>query len=135
MRSGAAMEGRFQSPSAAIVTAGGVELARNVKIAASFRDRARGLLGRHELSSDEGMLFEPGGSIHTLWMRMCIDVAFLDRDLRVLKISSAVSPWRLRFAPRGTRYTLELASGKLVACNLRVGEQLRMLPPQFGVAA
>lgn len=129
------MDGRFQSASAAIVTTSGVELAGNVKIAASFRDRALGLLGRRELSSEEGMLFEPGGSIHTLWMQMCIDVAFLDRDLRVLKISGAVAPWRLRFAPRGTRYTLELASGKLAACNLRVGEQLRMLPAQFGVAA
>jgi uncharacterized membrane protein (UPF0127 family) len=106
-----------------------------VKIAASFRDRAVGLLGRRELRSDEGMLFEPGGSIHTLWMQMCIDVAFLDRDLRVLKISAAVPPWQLRFAPRGTRYTLELASGKLAACNLHVGEQLRMLPSRFGAAA
>ena len=120
---------------ATIVTAAGVELARQVKIAASFRDRALGLLGRRELSSDEGMLFEPGGSIHTLWMQMTIDVAFLDRDLRVLKISGAVPPWRLCFAPRRTRYTLELASGRLHACNLHVGEQLQLLPNRFGVAA
>jgi uncharacterized protein len=120
---------------AKIVTVAGVDLARDVKVAASFRERAVGLLGRRELRSDEGMLFEPGGSIHTLWMRMCIDVAFLDRDLRVLKISAAVPPWRLRLAPRGTRYTLELASGKFAACNLHVGEQLRMLRRRFGVAA
>lgn len=117
-------ERRFTT--AAVSTAAGVELAGDVQIAASFRERAVGLLGRRELRSDEGMLFEPGGGIHTLWMQMCIDVAFLDRDLRVLKISAAVPPWRLRFAPRGTRYTLELASGKLAACNLRVGEQLKL---------
>lgn len=120
---------------ATILTAAGIELASNVKIAASFRDRARGLLGRRELSCDEGMLFQPGGSIHTMWMRMTIDVAFLDRDLRVLKIGGAVPPWRLCFAPRHTRYTLELASGRLQACNLRVGEQLQLLPNRFGVAA
>jgi uncharacterized protein len=129
------MDRRFPPESAAIVTAAGVELARDVKIAASFRERALGLLGRRELRSNEGMLFEPGGSIHTLWMQMRIDVAFLDGDLRVLKISTAVPPWRMRFAPRGTRYTLELASGKLTACNLRVGEQLRMLRARLGVAA
>src|SRR5262245_4408940 len=124
---------------ATILTAAGVELARNVKIAANFRDRAIGLLGRRELGDDAGMLFDPGGSIHTLWMQMTIDVAFLDRDLRVLKISGAVPPWRMRFAPRGTHYTLELASGRLAACNLRVGEQLRMSQVgsrgEFGVAA
>ncbi|HEY0686301.1 MAG TPA: DUF192 domain-containing protein [Steroidobacter sp.] len=118
-----------------IVTAAGVELARQVKFAASFRDRALGLLGRRELGSDEGMLFEPGGSIHTLWMRITIDVAFLDHNLHVLKISDAVAPWQLRFAPRGTRYTLELANGRLAACNLRVGERLRMIPTRLGVAA
>ncbi|MET0534248.1 MAG: DUF192 domain-containing protein [Steroidobacter sp.] len=123
------------SPPATIVTAGGVELARNVKIAADFRDRAVGLLGRTELDSDEGMLFEPGGSIHTLWMRMTIDVAFMDRELRVLKVSPAVRPWRMRFAPRGTHFTLELANGKLAACNLRVGEQLKIVPAGRGVAA
>lgn len=120
---------------ATLLTAAGVEIARNVKIAANFRDRARGLLGRREMSSDEGMLFEPGGSIHTLWMQMTIDVAFLDRELRVLKLSGAVAPWRMRFAPHGTHYTLELAKGRLAACRLRVGEQLRMLPGGFGVAA
>ena len=123
------------SQAVTILTSAGLEIAREVRFAATFRDRLLGLLGRRELGSDEGLLFEPGGSIHTLWMRITIDVAFLDRDLRVLKLSDSVPPWRFRFAPPHTHYTLELASGKLAACSLCVGERLKMLPTRLGVAA
>jgi uncharacterized membrane protein (UPF0127 family) len=52
-------------------------------VADSFFTRLRGLLGRRELSRDEGLLIRPGSSIHTWFMRFPIDVVFLDRDLRV----------------------------------------------------
>lgn len=121
------MDGDRRAVLVAIVSGAGQPLATRVKKATSFRDRALGLLGRTHLARDEGMLFEPGGSIHTWWMRVHIDAAFLDRELRVLKTCSQIPPWRWRFAPRRTHYTLELASGKLKDSNVRIGDQLRLL--------
>jgi uncharacterized membrane protein (UPF0127 family) len=57
----------------------------------------------------EGVLFVPGGSVHTAFVRFRIDVVFLDADGRVLRAAAAVPPWRFRRAPRGTRFVLELA--------------------------
>ena len=82
--------------------------------AASWWARAIGLLGTPRPPADgEGLLLDPGGAIHTIGMRYAIDVAFLDRDLRVLRVANAVSPNQIRCAPNNTRFCLETRSGAL----------------------
>jgi len=67
-------------------------------------------MGRTAPQPGEGVLFVPGGSVHTAFMRFRIDVVFLAADGRVLRIAARVPSWRFRRAPRGTRFVLELAS-------------------------
>ena len=85
----------------------------------------RGLLGRKELPSGEGILLRPAGSVHTFFMRFPIDVVFLDRDLRVVSLAEDVAPWKLRGA-RGAKAVLELASGECARREIRVGDQLAL---------
>lgn len=92
--------------------------------AESVIDRMRGLLGRSSLPRDTGMLLQPCGSIHMWFMRFPIDAAFLDGNLRVLKITRNLQPWRMAFAPQGTRCVLETASG--VLDHLQTGDRLAM---------
>jgi uncharacterized membrane protein (UPF0127 family) len=87
-------------------------------------DRMRGLLGRRELPSQTGMLIRPCRSIHMWFMRFPIDAAFLDRDMRVLKIVRHLRPWKLAIAPRKTYCVLETAAGALD--KLQDGETLRI---------
>ena len=115
-----------------IVTQRGGVVARRVRFATSFATRFVGLLDCDSLAADEGMLFRPGGSIHTLGMRTWIDVAFLDRDLRVLRLRPGVAPWRLAIAPRRTHYTLELAPGRLAGAAVTVGQQLEVIDDSGG---
>ena len=84
----------------------------------------RGLLGRDALASDEGILLRPASSVHTFFMKFPIDVVFLDRDRRVLKIAPELAPWRLA-ASRGSKEVLELSAGRAGAVGLRVGDDLR----------
>lgn len=100
-------------------TADGRWIARRVRIARSFRQRLRGLLGTHELPAEEGLMLSPGGSVHTFGMRYCIDLAFLDRQLKILRLSSQVSPWRICRAPANTRHVLELPAGTAQLLQLR----------------
>ena len=44
----------------------------------------RGLLGRDGIEG--ALLLRPARSVHTFRMRFAIDVAFCDRDLRVLRV-------------------------------------------------
>lgn len=99
-------------------------IASRVRIAATFNARRMGLLNRHILDDDEGLLLRPGGSIHTVGMRFAIDVVFLDRRLRILKIAPYLQPYRLALAPRGTQSVLEIRAGRAGSCGLIPGMRL-----------
>ena len=58
------------------------------------RERMRGLLGRKELPRGVAMSFEPCRLLHTIGMRFPIDIAFLDRDGRVVRTFENVKPGR-----------------------------------------
>jgi uncharacterized membrane protein (UPF0127 family) len=99
----------------ALHTDDGRSVARQVYLATSWAERARGLLNRRTLDDDEGLLLSPGRSIHTVGMHFPIDVVFLNRQMRVLDLAVHVQPWSLRLAPFGTRHVLELPAGRLAA--------------------
>lgn len=92
-------------------------------VADRFWTRLRGLLGRSELGAGEGMLIRPTWSVHTAFMRFPIDVAFLDGDLRVLKISENLQPWRAA-SRLGSKAVLELAGGECRRRSIVAGSRL-----------
>jgi uncharacterized protein len=92
-------------------------------VAASPLRRMRGLLGRRDLPSSEGILLRPAGSIHTAFMRFPIDAVFLDRELVVVGIAPHLHPWRAA-ARKGAHSVLELADGESGQRGLRVGDRL-----------
>lgn len=99
-------------------------VAGRVRVAESFVTRFAGLLGRRELRCDEGLLINPGGSVHTLGMRFAIDVLFLDRRMCILKIVPTLRPGRIALAPPGTCKVLEIMAGRAALLGLHIGMQL-----------
>lgn len=91
-----------------------------VRVADNFLTRALGLLVGRPLGAAEGLLIAPCSSIHTLGMRYAIDVVFIDRQARVLRVCPAVGAGRMRFAS-GARGVLELRSGTAVRHGLVPG--------------
>ena len=94
----------------------------SAQIADNLWARFWGLLGRRRIGVDEGLLIEPCSSVHTLFMRFTIDVVFLDRDRRVLKVAT-VRPFRAALA-RGSKSVLELAEGSAARHGIEVGHSL-----------
>jgi uncharacterized protein len=111
------------SASRTLLGSDGKVVCERCAVADSFLTRLRGLLGRHELPSGEGLLISPCSSIHTWFMRFPIDVVFLERDLRVVGVAADVRPWRLRWR-KGARQVLELAAGEAAARGIHVGDRL-----------
>lgn len=89
-------------------------------------DRLCGLLPRSSLAQGEGLWIRPTTSIHTFFMRFTIDVAFLDRSGKVLKIYSRMKPWRLSGLHFFAAGALEASEGALA--ELREGEVLEICP-------
>lgn len=95
----------------------------SLEVAETPRARRRGLLGRTGIEG--ALLLRPTRSVHTFRMRFAIDVAFCDRDLRVLKIVS-VPPNRLPLPPRGSRAVIEAEAGTMRHWELRPGDHLEV---------
>jgi uncharacterized membrane protein (UPF0127 family)/CheY-like chemotaxis protein len=88
----------------------------------------RGLLGRDSLPAGEGVLLQPTWSIHTAFMQFPIDVVFMDRTLRVVKLVQGLRPWRAT-STRHARAVLEMASGEIARCGIEVGNHLGLIDP------
>lgn len=65
------------------------------KVARSFIERAKGLIGAKGLAPNEGLLIEKCNAIHTCFMSFAIDATFLDAEDRVVKVVKGIRPWRL----------------------------------------
>ncbi|MET7618318.1 DUF192 domain-containing protein [Streptomyces sp. NPDC005408] len=92
-----------------------------VEIAASYGPRRRGLLGRDGIEG--AILLTPCNSVHTFRMRFPIDVAYLDRELRVLDVHT-MKPGRLGMPRLRARHVLEAEAGAMAEWGLRPGPQL-----------
>ena len=57
--------------------------------------RMRGLLGRRPPGWRSGILLAPCWAVHTFGMRYAIDVVFVSRGLRVVKVRRALAPCRV----------------------------------------
>jgi len=97
-----------------------------VRVADNFLSRALGLLIGAPLRAGEGLLIAPCAAIHTFGMRYAIDVVFVDRRGRVLKVCPEVRAGRMRIA-RGARGVLELRAGAAARHGLSAGAQLAEL--------
>ncbi len=91
-------------------------VAARIERADTLFARTAGLLGRSRLDDDEGMLFANCAAVHTLGMRMPIDVVFLDDEGVVVHVEASARPWRSYVAFPGARTVVELAAG---ACARR----------------
>ena len=85
--------------------------------------RMRGLLGRRELPSGEGILLKPASSVHMAFMRFAIDALFLDGEMRVVKVAEDLKPWRMAGA-RGAKSVVEIAAGEAARRGVTVGDRL-----------
>ncbi len=104
-----------------------IEHAIEIKSAHSWWTRLVGLLGTSTLHNHHAIWLKPCRSIHTIGMQYAIDVVFLDKEQVVRKLASTIQPFRICFAPRGTRSVVELAAGSIQRLDIRIDDQLVLI--------
>lgn len=103
------------------LTVSGTDVPVALEIAASYGTRRRGLLGRDGIEG--ALLLTPCGSVHTFRMRFPIDVAYLDRRLKVIRVQS-LRPGRMPLPRFGARHVLESEAGAMERWGIRPGARL-----------
>ncbi len=86
--------------------------------------RVKGLLGRKGLKPGTAMVIKPCNSIHTLFMRFPIGVLFVDKENRIIKVISALKPFRITPVYFKAHFTIELPAGILESTSTCQGDIL-----------
>src|SRR5579872_3895077 len=103
----------------------GQVLAAQVEAALDSKSRRRGLLGLDRFPAGRALIIAPTNAIHTWFMRFAIDVIFVARDGRVVKVRQQLKPWRLSGALRGFA-VIELPGGTLVSAQTVTNDVLSL---------
>lgn len=103
-------------------------IAERARVARSFVARGRGLMFTRDLPEGSGLVIDPCGSIHMFFMRFPLDVLYVDRDHRVVRVQREIRPWRVGpLHTRGARYVIELPVGVIAHSGTQVGDRLALL--------
>jgi uncharacterized membrane protein (UPF0127 family) len=88
--------------------------------------RNKGLLQRESLPDGTALIIAPCSAVHTFFMKFAIDIAFVSKDGRVVKVRTAVPAWRMTGSLRSF-CVIELAAGSLARCETLVGDRLEIV--------
>lgn len=119
--------------------AGGHLLTTQMRFCSNFIECTAGLLWRPALDAERGeaLLIPWCGAVHTFWLSYRINVIFLDKDKRIVRICSDVRPWRV-VGHRDACFALECAVGTSWTKDLQVGQELHwraLTPDMRGISA
>lgn len=88
-----------------------------LQMANSFGRRFVGLMGK-TLEETEGLMIQPCNSIHCFFMKISIDVLFLDDELNVIHKIEGMKPWRISPIIKGARSVVEASEGAFEGIEL-----------------
>ena len=105
-----------------------IVLAASAGVADSSATRRTGLLKHESLAEGDGLWIVPCEAVHTFWMKFPIDVLYLDRKRKVLKVRGSMAPWRISGCLRA-HSVLELPAGLAGRTGTVAGDQLEFIQP------
>jgi uncharacterized membrane protein (UPF0127 family) len=111
----------------------GIPVADAVEVAAT-RALAAAAARTRPSEPSAALILAPCLAVHTAFMRFAIDVVFVDRDGRALKIVSDLAPWRMAWS-LSAHAVVELAAGRLRSCEVVVGDRLYLPQPASSESA
>lgn len=109
-----------------------------MEVAASPESRAKGLMFRHAIGAQEGMLFLfPDEDVHSFWMKntlISLDMVFVSHDWKVVGIIEDVPPLteEHRTVAAPSQYVLEFSAGTAKRVGISKGSTVVVqgaLPP------
>ena len=103
----------------------GVSLGEGIAVASDSKTRRTGLLKHQQLAPGEGLWIVPCEAVHTFGMNFSIDVVFLSRSKKILKVRKSMPVRRVSMCLRA-HSVLELPAGMLDETGTGVGDQLEL---------
>jgi uncharacterized protein len=98
-----------------------------VIIADIFFARLEGLLGKKGLPQGQCMFISPCKSVHTFFMKFPIDVVFIDKGFKVVKVIKNMVPGRTSPYVKEAWAVIEMPVDAELDSKLEVGDELELI--------
>lgn len=98
------------------------QLCSRAGFANHFFSRLRGLLGKKQMREGEGLIIVPCNMVHSIGMRMMIDVLFLNQTNQVVYRLEKMQPNRFSPHIKEANYVIELPPGLIASTGTEVGD-------------
>ena len=86
-----------------------------------------GLLNKKTIVDGEGVFLTPCNSIHMFFMKFPLDVVFLDRKYKVVKIMEDLKPWKISPVVFKAQSVLELPVGSIKKYQIAENDVLEIM--------
>jgi uncharacterized membrane protein (UPF0127 family) len=105
-------------------------LSLGVTAADTTLTRLRGLIGRFNLRSDEGIWIVPSSGVHTIGVMIPLDLIYLDSSYRVIRVVEHFPPFRIAPIRTDSDSVLELPTHTIYSSQTQVGDLLLICPAE-----
>lgn len=109
-----------------LVAKDGAVISHKMVTATNTFSRMLGLMFSEKLPDCDGFLISPCNSIHTFFMRYSLDVLFLDKNFKIVKVIYDLTPWKMTWIYFKSRHVLEMKAGTMKK-GLNAGETLEAI--------
>jgi len=103
-----------------------VSLGDAIDVADTSSKRRTGLLKHAGLAKGQGLWIVPCEAIHCFGMKFSIDVLFLNKKRKVLKVRKDMGRWGIALCLRA-HSVLELPAGTIAATGTQAGDELELI--------
>lgn len=114
---------RGAGPHRLVVAGSNRQVASAIEVAGDSASRKKGLLGRSSLAEGTAFVIAPCSAVHTFGMQFPIDVIYVARDGRVVKVTERLGRSRVS-AALGAFAAIEMAAGAAGRVGLEAGDVL-----------
>lgn len=93
-------------------------------MADTFGTRLKGWLGRRKVDFNEALIIYPCNMVHSLGMKIPIDVIFVGKNGEIVHLMEAMQPGRISPLVKKAHYVIELPAGKIKGSATRIGHRI-----------
>ncbi len=105
----------------------GTPILYEVRRAKTHWQKFKGLMFKKSLGEHQALLLENCRSIHSSFMRMSIDVIFMDPQGTIVYLMENMRPWRISKIVREGQSVLECHSGTIRKHGLKLHDTLKLM--------
>lgn len=110
-----------------VMKVNGETILSNVEIADNFFTRFKGLMLKKEIGEDFGLVISPCNSIHMFFMKISLDVLFVDKDNVVIGMCKGIKPWRISKMYKKGSYVVECKTGTIEKNKIKLFDKIEIV--------